>query len=157
GRFRGNSGHRAIGRNWSKMTHRDRAASRPPSGTAGLVDTIPLEGANLTMLRRHVIALLAGAALSRVTPGLAQQASGMARVGFVYPGPRAVAATRVEAIISGLRVSGFAAPAQVEMVVRTADGDPSRLGPMVEEVLAKDVNVFVANGPPILRVAHTIG
>ena len=37
---------------------------------------------------------------------------------------RAVERARIEAIMSGLRVSGYTAPAQVELVARIADGDP---------------------------------
>jgi len=107
------------------------------------------------MDRRTFIAL-AGAALSSATAARAQQISEGARIGYVYPGPKAAAAIRVEAIISGLRVAGFAAPAQVEVVVRAADGNPALLKPMVEEVFAKKVNVFVANGPPVLQVARSL-
>ena len=63
---------------------------------------------------------------------------------------------RVEAFITGLRGSGFASPAQVEMVIRTADGDPTRLAPMVAEVLANKVDLFVAVGFPLLRVARSV-
>ena len=62
---------------------------------------------------------------------------GVPRIGFVYPGPKEAAASRIEAIMSGLRVSGYAAPAQVELVARIADGDPTRIAPLVEEILAK--------------------
>jgi hypothetical protein len=60
-------------------------------------------------------------------------------VGFVYPGSKEVAASRIDAIMSGLRVSGYAAPAQVELVARTADGDPARIAPLVEELIGKNV------------------
>jgi len=108
------------------------------------------------MRRRDFITLVGGAALTCPIAAYAQQAADVARVGFVYPGPKAAAAARVEAIISGLRTSGFPSPAQVEIVVRTTDGDPAQLAPMVEEVFAKSVNVFVANGPPVLRVARSV-
>jgi putative ABC transport system substrate-binding protein len=107
------------------------------------------------MKRRDFISLLGGAAAVWPLAARAQQVPEVPRVGFVYPGSKAAAVTRIEAITSGLRVSGYAAPAQVELVARTADGDPTRIAPLVEEILAKNVNVIVANGPPVLHVARS--
>jgi len=77
------------------------------------------------------------------------------KVGFVYPGSKEAAASRIDAIMSGLRASGYTAPAQVEFVARIADGDPARIAPMVEELIAKNVNLIIANGPPVLHVARS--
>jgi putative ABC transport system substrate-binding protein len=76
------------------------------------------------------------------------------KVGFVYPGSKEAVPSRIEAIMSGLRVSGYSAPAQVELVVRIADGDPARIATLVEEIVAKNVNMIIANGPPVLHVAR---
>ena len=83
-----------------------------------------------------------------------QQTPEVPRIGFVYAGSKAAAALRIEAILSGLRVSGYAAPAQVEIVARTAEGDPAQIAPLVAEVIAKNVNVFIVNGPAVLHAAH---
>jgi putative tryptophan/tyrosine transport system substrate-binding protein len=107
------------------------------------------------MKRREFITLLGGAVAAWPLAARAQQVPEVPRVGFVYPGSKAAAVTRIEAIMSGLRVSGYAAPAQVELVARTADGDPTRIAPLVEEILAKNVNVIIANGPPVLHVARS--
>lgn len=53
-----------------------------------------------------------------------------------------------------MRVSGYAAPAQVEIVARTAEGDPAQIAPLVTEAIAKNVYVFIANGPPVLHAAR---
>src|SRR5262249_31785698 len=66
-------------------------------------------------------------------------------------GSKAAAAPRIEAILSGLR---DAAPAQVEIVARTAEGDPAQVAPLVAEVIAKNVDVFIGNGPSVLDAAH---
>jgi putative ABC transport system substrate-binding protein len=105
--------------------------------------------------RRELLAVLGGAAAAWPLAARAQQVPEVPRVGFVYPGSKVAAATRIEAIMSGLRVSGYAAPAQVELVARTADGDPARIAPLVDEILAKNVNVIIANGPPVLHVARS--
>src|SRR5215216_1294925 len=106
------------------------------------------------MRRRKFIALLGAAAVVWPLAAQAQQPSEVPRVGFVYAGSKAAAALRIEAILSGLRVSGYAAPAQVEIVARTAEGDPAQIAPLVAEVIAKNVNVFIVNGPSVLKAAH---
>jgi putative ABC transport system substrate-binding protein len=106
------------------------------------------------MKRREFITLIGGAAATWPLAARAQQAPEIPRIGFIYPGPKTAAASRVEAMLSGLRVSGYAAPAQVELVIRTADGDPTRIPALVEEIVAKNVNLIIANGPPVLHVAR---
>jgi ABC-type uncharacterized transport system substrate-binding protein len=78
----------------------------------------------------------------------AQQTPEIPRIGFVYQGSQAQMALRVEAILSGLRVSGYAGPAQVEIVGRAAEGDPAQIAPLVAEVIAKNVSVIMASGAP---------
>src|SRR5207244_8877766 len=34
-------------------------------------------------------------------------------------------------------------------------GDPDQIGPLVKEVIAKNVNVIIAAGPPVLRAARS--
>ena len=108
------------------------------------------------MRRREFLTVLGGAVAAWPLSVRAQQTTdGVPRVGFVYPGPKEAAASRIEAIMSGLRVSGYAAPAQVELVARIADGDPTRIAPLVEELIAKNVDLIIANGPPVLHVARS--
>jgi putative tryptophan/tyrosine transport system substrate-binding protein len=73
----------------------------------------------LNMNRRAFITLLGGTAAAWPLAARAQQPPEVPRVGFVYSGSKAAAAPRIEAILSGLRVSGYAAPAQVEIVARS--------------------------------------
>src|SRR5438552_13176821 len=107
------------------------------------------------MKRREFITLLGGAAVVWPLAAHGQQTPEVPRVGFVYAGSKAAAAPRIEAILSGLRVSGYAAPAQVEIVARAADGDPAQIAPLVTDVIAKNVNVIIANGPPVLHAARS--
>src|SRR5438552_15319130 len=90
--------------------------------------------------RREFITLLGGAAAAWPLGARAQQTPEVPRVGFVRSGSKAAAAPRIEAILSGLRVSGYAAPAQVEIVARTAEGDSTQIAPLVAEGNAKNVN-----------------
>src|SRR5438034_3874036 len=105
------------------------------------------------MRRREFITLLGGAAAWPLSSH-AQQAPEVPRIGFVYSGSKAAAAPRIEAILSGLRVSGYAAPAQVEIVARTAEGDLARIAPLLAEVIVKNGNVIIVNGPALLQAAH---
>jgi hypothetical protein len=89
------------------------------------------------MRRRDFIKAIAGSAAMWPLAVSAQQTRDVPMVGFVYPGSEAAAASRVEAIVSGLRVSGYAAPAQIELVVRVADGDPTRIAVLVEEIVGR--------------------
>jgi putative tryptophan/tyrosine transport system substrate-binding protein len=98
--------------------------------------------------------LSGAAAVMAVWPvGLRAQESAP-RIGYVYTGAKAVVASRVEAIISGIRESGFASPAQIEFVVRATDGDPTRIAPMTEEIIASKVNVVIVAGPSALSAAR---
>ena len=99
------------------------------------------------MRRRDFIKGIVGSAVAWPLSAQAQQTSEIPRIGFVYQGSQAQMALRVEAILSGLRVSGYAAPAQVEIMARAAEGDPAQIGPLVAEVIAKNVSVIMASGP----------
>src|SRR5262245_20446978 len=105
------------------------------------------------MKRREFMTLLGATAVAWPLAAYGQQTE-VPRVGFVYSGSKAAAAIRIEAILSGLRVSGYAAPVQVEIVARTAEGDPAQIAPLVAEVIAKNVNVIIVNGPQVLHAAH---
>lgn len=108
------------------------------------------------MNRRELITLIGGfVGLAWPVVARAHPTSAVPKVGFVYPGPRSAVPARIEAILSGLRVAGFAAPAQVEMVVRTADSDPNCIPLLIDEIVEKNVNVFIANGPPVLHRARS--
>ena len=105
------------------------------------------------MKRRQFISLLGGLAACPLA-ARAQQPAMVPKVGFVYAGPKAAAVSRGEAIISGLRAGGYPAPTQVELVVRAAEGDPTRIASLTDEIIAQDVDVFIANGPSVLNAAH---
>jgi putative tryptophan/tyrosine transport system substrate-binding protein len=99
------------------------------------------------MRRREFITLLGGAA-SWPLVARAQQAP---RLGFLYPGPRQAAASRIEAMLNGLRTAGYSTPAQIELVVRVAESDPTRIAPMAAEIVGQNVDVISANGPAVLE------
>jgi ABC-type uncharacterized transport system substrate-binding protein len=107
------------------------------------------------MRRRDFVKAIVGSATAWPLNLRAQQASEIPRIGFVYQGSQAAMALRIEAVLSGLRVSGYAAPAQVEIVARAAQGDPAQIAPLVAEVIAKNVRVIMASGPAVLNAARS--
>lgn len=107
------------------------------------------------MRRREFIIFIGGAAVVWPLAARAQQKSEIPRVGFVYQGSQAAMANRLEGVLSGLRDSGYAAPAQVEIVARAAEGDPARIAPLVAEVIAKNASVIMASGPLVLSAARS--
>jgi putative ABC transport system substrate-binding protein len=107
------------------------------------------------MRRREFIARLGGA-VAWPLAARAQQGTETPRVGFVYPGPQQAVPPRIEALLSGLR-AGSKSLAQVELVLRIAEGDPNRIAPFVTEIIQQDVDVFIANGSPVLFAARSVG
>ncbi len=105
-----------------------------------------------SMLRRHFVGVL-GAAGAWPLAVHAQRNPEAPKVGYVYTGSKTLAPPRINAVVEGLRASGFA-PAQVELVVRVTDGDSNLLEPMLTEVLDKKVSVFIANGPAVLQAVR---
>jgi putative tryptophan/tyrosine transport system substrate-binding protein len=104
------------------------------------------------MKRREFITLVGGVAVAWPLVAHAQQAGRVPRIGVVYPGPQAGATPRVQALLDGLRAAGYS---QVEVVLRVAEGDPSRIIPLVTEVSGSEVDVFFAIGPAVVRAARS--
>ena len=107
------------------------------------------------MKRRTILAALGGTAAGMsILPDatFAQSRGDVRRIGFVLSASRRFSDELVEAIMKGVHAS---APAQVavEAVMRTTEGDPSRLAALTAEVLAKNVSVILGDGPAHLRVA----
>jgi ABC-type uncharacterized transport system substrate-binding protein len=107
------------------------------------------------MKRREFITLLGGAVAAWPLTARAQQGAKVPRIGFLYPGPQQVVAPRLEALLNGLRTAGYSAPAQVELVVRVAEGDPGRIGPLMEEIIKQNVDAIFANGPAVVQAARS--
>ena len=99
--------------------------------------------------------LLAGVAGAFATGPLAVRAQGAkaARIGFLYPGVAAVVGPRLVALREGMKAAGYADAAQAEVLVRAAEGDPTRLAPNTADLLAARVDVILAISPSAVRAA----
>ena len=105
------------------------------------------------MKRREFISLLGGAAIALPLASRAEAAR-VPKVGFLYPGPEAVANERATHVLEGLRSEGFSAPDRLTLVIRAMGGDQTRLQPLLSEIVASKVDILIPVGPPQTRAAH---
>src|SRR6266404_1311552 len=105
------------------------------------------------MRRRGLIGALVGATVLSPAAAHSQASVEAPKLGFVYPGPKEAMASRVDALVGGLRASGYPVP-QLELVVRASEGDFARIAPMVAEVMQKHVAVIMAVGRPVLEAVR---
>jgi putative tryptophan/tyrosine transport system substrate-binding protein len=104
------------------------------------------------MNRRHFITLLGGAAATWVLPLSAQQ-RGTAKVGVLYPGIASALPTRLAGLRAGLQASDYRD--EIELIPRSADGDPSRLGPLAAELVERKAEIIVTVSPAAVRAAQS--
>src|SRR5262249_61901005 len=103
------------------------------------------------MKRREFITLLGSAMAARPLAARAQQTGRRPRLGIVYLGPVAMAGPRVEALLNGLRAAGYGGPEQIEIVLRTSEGDPTRITPLVTEIIERNVDVILAQSSTMVE------
>src|SRR5262245_53120767 len=95
------------------------------------------------MNRREFITLLGGAAAWPLAAA-PQPAAEVPSIGMLYPGPQAAVAVRVESMLKGVRESGYLSPTQIELVLRAADNDPTRIAPLAADIIKANVDVIFA-------------
>src|SRR3954447_21387007 len=103
------------------------------------------------MRRRDFITMLGGAVAGWPLAAQAQRSERTARIGFLYPGPLAVAPPRIEIVLSGLRSAGRQGE-QVELVPRVADSDPARLPRLAAELIEEKVDVVAVSTAAVRAV-----
>jgi putative ABC transport system substrate-binding protein len=107
------------------------------------------------MRRRDLIVMLGSTAVAWPLATRAQPGANVPRVGFLYTGPQQAAVVRLEPMLAGLRMAGYSAPARVEFVVRAAEGDLARIGPLMAEIIAQNVDAICASGPTVVQAARS--
>src|SRR5215470_6972610 len=113
----------------------------------------------LDMKRREFITLLGGIAAAATWPlaARAQQPAKAPRIGMLYPGPQAAVAVRVESMLKGVRESGYLSPTQIELVLRAAENDPTRIAPLAADIIKANVDIIFAASNPALQEFRSQG
>jgi putative tryptophan/tyrosine transport system substrate-binding protein len=106
------------------------------------------------MRRREFITLLGGAAAWPLAAG-AQQSAQRAKVGILYPGLASALPSRIAVLRDGLQAAGYREPDNVELVVRSTGGDPTRTIPLAMELVERKVDVILAASAPAVNAARS--
>ena len=106
------------------------------------------------MKRREFITLVGGAAAWPLGVR-AQQSTQRAKIGVLYPGPASALPSRIAALRDGLQAVGYREPDNVELVVRSTGGDPTRIIPLAMELVERKVDVILAASAPSVNAARS--
>ena len=106
----------------------------------------------VTIGRRELLVALGGAAAWPLA-ARAQQPARSRKVGLLHPGESTVVSARVVAIREGLSGPDNQRDTGVELVIRLADGDLSRLPALATELVNDRVDAIIAAAPPAVQAA----
>ena len=105
------------------------------------------------MKRREFITLLGGAAATWPLVAHPQQPERMRRIGVLYPGIASALPARLAGLRAGLQASDYRD--EIELIPRSADGDPTRLGSLAAELVERKAEIIVAISPAAVRAAQS--
>jgi len=105
--------------------------------------------------RREFITLLGGAAAAWPLGARAQQSAQRAKIGILYPGLASALPSRIAVLRDGLQAVGYREPDNVELVVRSTGGDPTRTIPLAMELVERKVDVILAASAPAVNAARS--
>ena len=98
------------------------------------------------MKRREFITLLGGAAAWPLA-ARAQQPASSRKIGLLHPGESTVVSTRIVAIREGLNDPDNNRDPGIEIIMRLADGDVSRLPALATDLVNNHVDAIAAAAP----------
>ncbi len=104
------------------------------------------------MKRREFITLLGGAAAWPLA-ARAQQPASSRKIGLLHPGESTVVSTRIVAIREGLNDPDNNRDSGIEIIMRLADGDISRLPALATDLVNNHVDAIVAAAPAAVQAA----
>jgi putative ABC transport system substrate-binding protein len=105
------------------------------------------------MKRRDFITLLGGAAAAWPLASRAQQPASSRKIGLLHPGESTTVSARIVAIREGLNDPDNKRDSGIEIIVRLADGDLSRLPALATDLVNNRVDAIVAAAPPAVQAA----
>ena len=100
------------------------------------------------MRRRQFVGLIAAGAIVPFA-SWAEQPGLRARIGFLYPGPEAVAKLRRVPLLAGLASEGLREPDQITLLTRATGGDAQQIAPLLDGLLASEVDLLMPSGPAV--------
>jgi ABC-type uncharacterized transport system substrate-binding protein len=103
--------------------------------------------------RRAFITLVGGAAAAWPIAARAQQPGTNPKLGVLHPGQAAAVNSRITAIREGLNDPGNQRDSGIELVIRLADGDLSRLPALAADLVDTRVDAILAAAPPAVQAA----
>ncbi len=106
-------------------------------------------------LRRSILALGAGA-LAAPLHVLAQPVTKVRRIGYLNSSNLATTATWIKGFTDGLRSQGWIEGQNLVLDMRFADGDPKRITPLLQELLALKPDVLVVGTDLVAKSAQTL-
>ena len=106
------------------------------------------------MRRREFITLLGGAAAWPLV-ARGQQSTQRAKIGVLYPGLASALPSRIAVLRDGLQAVGYREPDNIELVVRSTGGDPTRTIPLAMELVERKVDVILAASSPAVNAARS--
>jgi putative tryptophan/tyrosine transport system substrate-binding protein len=107
------------------------------------------------MRRRDFITLLGSAAAAWPLAARAQQSVQRAKIGVLYPGLASALPSRIAMLRDGLQAVGYREPDNVELVVRSTGGDPTRTIPLAMELVERKVDVILAASSPAVNAVRS--
>jgi putative tryptophan/tyrosine transport system substrate-binding protein len=106
------------------------------------------------MRRREFISFVGAAAAWSSIAG-AQQLPKISKIGILYPGLASSLPSRIAEFRDGLQAAGYRVPDNVELVIRSTEGDPIRVAPFAKELAERKVDVIVAVSPAAVHAARS--
>jgi putative ABC transport system substrate-binding protein len=105
------------------------------------------------MRLRQILFLVVTSLVLTLSPALAQTLTTKpARVAWVSVFPLSQVASYLDAFRSGLAAEGYTEGRDIELLARSANGDPERLSGVVDEVVSLKPDVIVSQGAAIFGV-----
>jgi putative tryptophan/tyrosine transport system substrate-binding protein len=107
-----------------------------------------------TRRRWAVLGVVAATILFGSHAATAQSPSAKYRLGFLSPASGPTMASRIDAIVAGLKDLGYADGRDFTIVFRWGDGNDERLPVLAAELIALKVDIVLAHGAGATRAAH---
>jgi putative ABC transport system substrate-binding protein len=103
--------------------------------------------------RREFITLIGGAAVLWPLAARAQQPASSRKIGLLHPGESTVVSARIVAIREGLNDPDNNRDSGIEIIMRLAGGDVSRLPALAADLVNNHVDAIVAAAPAAVQAA----